>query len=150
MKNQEIKKELLNLCNTFQMNRLEVLRKAMDDAQQSANEYGPPKDRYDSYRMQLLSKHEMLGHQLQKAEAEFLAIKKIDLSKEYIFVDFGAVVFTNTQKFFISIGLGKIELDKVLYFAISPNVPIYNYLKGLKKGQEFTFNGVKNKILELF
>jgi len=150
MKNPKIKKELLDLCNTLQINRLEVLRKAMDDAQQSANEYGPPKDRYDSYRMQLLSKHEMLGHQLQKTEAEFLAIKKIDLSKKNIFVDFGSVVITNNQKFFISIGIGKIELGKDVYFAISPNVPIYNYLKGLKKGQEFVFNGVKNKIIDLF
>lgn len=150
MNNLNIKKQLLEICTDMQMKRLEVIQKAMQEAQQSANEYGAPKDRYDSYRMQLLSNHEMLGHQLQKAELEFLALKKIDLINEHSVVDFGAVIFTNTQKLFVSIGIGKIELQKDIYYVISPNVPIYNVLSGLKKGQEFTFNGVKNKIIDLF
>lgn len=150
MKNLEIKKQLLEICNKLQIDRIAILKKAMDEAQQSANEYGPPKDRYDSYRMQLLSKHEMLGHQLQKAEAEFLAIKKIDLTKESTSVDFGSVVITKSQKFFVSIGIGKLEFEKDIYYAISPNVPIYNTIKNKKKGQEFIFNGIENKIIDLF
>lgn len=150
MNNLNLKKQLLDICIEMQIKRLEVIQKAMQDAQQSANEYGPPKDRYDSYRMQLLSKHEMLGHQLQKAELEFLALKKIDTTIKHEIVDFGALVITNTQKLFISIGIGKIEFEKDIYYAISPNVPIYNILSKLKKGQEFTFNGAKNKIIDLF
>jgi len=145
-----IKKELIDLCSALQIKRLEVVKTAMDEAQQSANDYGMPKDRYDSFRMQLLRKRDILGQQLQKTNMEFIALQKINLTKEQTKVAFGAVVITNTQKLFISISIGKIELGKNIYYAISPNVPIYNCIEGLKIGQEFTFQGVKNQIVDLF
>ena len=40
----------------LQQKVVDNLKAAMDEAQQSANEYGPPKDRYDSFRMQQLRK----------------------------------------------------------------------------------------------
>ena len=36
--------------------------------------------------------------------------------------------------------MGKIELDGEEYFAISPNVPIYNALKGKSAGDTVAFN----------
>jgi hypothetical protein len=146
----ELKRKLLETCVLMQQKRLDVVQHEINEAQQSANEYGPPKDRYDSYRMQLLRKKDMLGQQLQKINAEFIGLKKMNTRKEIDKVSFGAVVITDDQKLFISIGLGKFEFGKETYFAISPNVPLYEAMKGLSKGEEFTFMGKRRKIIDVF
>jgi hypothetical protein len=144
------KSNLKKICMAMQKNRMDVLQTAMNEAQQSANEYGPPKDRYDSYRMQLLRKKELFGIQLQKATGEFSALENINTGKEMDKVDIGAVVITTGQKLFISIGLGKVETENEIFYAISPNVPLFNVIKGLKKGGSFIFNGKTSEIVDVF
>ncbi|MFA4852337.1 MAG: hypothetical protein WC599_07445 [Bacteroidales bacterium] len=109
-KNLELKIKLVEECKKSQLKVVKNLKTAMDDAQQSANEYGPPKDRYDSFRMQLLRKKDMYGQQMEKALNELYALEKIDTEKKMNTVGFGSVVITNEQKLFISIGLGKLCL----------------------------------------
>jgi len=150
MNNKETKIQLIGQCIELQKQRMELLKKAVNEAQQSANEYGQPKDRYDSYRMQLLKRKELLGHQLQIAENEYLALQKIDANKNFDKAEFGAVVMCSQQNFFISISIGKVSLHNINYYAISPNVPIYNAIKDLKVGNEFVFNKLKNKISAIF
>ncbi|MCX6258342.1 MAG: hypothetical protein NTW49_10675 [Bacteroidia bacterium] len=145
-----LKSKLKAKAADLQKTRMDILQNAIEEAQQSANEYGPPKDRYDSYRMQLLRKKEMLGKQYLKAASEFVALETISTIKEMNRVDFGAVVITNDQKLFISIGVGKIETENEVYFAISPNVPIFHAVKGLKKGDNFEFRGKTNLIIDVF
>ena len=144
------KSNLKKICMAMQKNRMDVLQTAMNEAQQSANEYGPPKDRYDSYRMQLLRKKELFGIQLQKATGEFSALENINTGKEMDKVDIWAVVITTGQKLFISIGLGKVETENEIFYAISPNVPLFNVIKGLKKGGSFIFNGKTSEIVDVF
>ena len=137
-------------CLALKARLLEVLRKQLEEtvvnfktvieeAQKSANEYGAPKDRYDSFRMQLLRKKDMFSQQLAKVNEQADVLERISIDQELKKVEFGALVFTKKQKIFVSIGLGRIELDKDVYFAISPNVPIYNAMEGLKVGDDFKF-----------
>jgi hypothetical protein len=150
MDNLILKKKLLEACKNIQKQRIEAIQNAMDEAQQSANEYGAPKDRYDSFRMQQLNKKDMFGSQLQKANTEFIALEKISELTLIKKIEFGAVVITDEQKLFVSISIGKVELDKNVYFAISPNVPLFEAMKGKKKNDTFTFRGKTSKILDVF
>ena len=150
MDNLILKKKLIETCEKIQKERIEAIQGTMDEAQQSANEYGAPKDRYDSFRMQQLNKKDMFGSQLQKANSEFIALEKIKELINIKKVEYGAVVITEEQKLFISISLGKVELDHDVYFAISPNVPIFDAMKGLKKNDSFTFRGKTTKIIDVF
>lgn len=145
-----IKKNLFEKCLLFQNEVINNLKNLMSEAQQSANEYGPPKDRYDSYRMQLLRKRDMYGQQLEKAINEFELLKKLNTNTIFKEVCFGSVVFTKTQKLFISISVGKIELDGDIYYAVSGKVPFYESIKGKKKNDNFTFRDEKNQIIDVF
>ncbi len=146
----ELKKKLFDTCLNHQNEVVRNLKDLMSDAQQSANEYGMPKDRYDSYRMQLLRKRDMYGQQLEKALEEIEILKKIDISKENKEVSFGSVVITSDQRLFISISIGKIEIEKETYYAVSVKVPFYEAIKGKKKGDAFDFRGKQNQIVEVF
>lgn len=129
---------------------VEHLKAAMDDAQTSANEYGQPKDRYDSYRAQLLRKRDMFGQQLKKTYEQQDILKKVEPEKLLDKVMFGAVVFTENQKIFISIGLGTLDVDGEKYFVISPVVPFYKAIQNLSEGDAFEFREKKEKISVVF
>jgi len=150
MNKQELKQLLIEKCKAIHLKTIENAQIVMDEAQQSANDYGQPKDRYDSYRAQLLRKRDMFGQQMEKSLKEIKVLEKIDVNREIDSVCFGSVVITQDQKLFISISSGKIEADGDTYFAISPLVPFYAPIKDKKKGDEFEFRGKMNKILDVF
>ncbi len=144
------KKRLIKVCLDYQKKSADNLLSVMREAQQSANDYGQPKDRYDSYRTQLLRKRDMFGNQLEKVYEEINVLEKIDLARHNETVSFGAVVITDAQKIFVSTGIGKIDFEGETFYAISTLVPFYKAMEGLKMGDTFNFRGKDIKILELF
>jgi hypothetical protein len=144
------KRSIYNACVAAQMRLMENARLVMTEAQDGANEYGQPQDRYDSFRTQLLKRRDLFAAQYQKALEDLKILNRIDPEKLLKQVEFGAAVITNDQKLFISMGIGKVEVDGELWYAISPLVPFYAVIKGKKKGDEFEFRGKKCKIVEVF
>lgn len=145
-----IKIKVLNKSKEQLSETIVNLKDVMDEAQNAANDYGLPKDRYDSFRTQLLRKRDMFAQQLVKANEQLDTLNKINPEKELDKVEFGSIVITNKQMMFVSIGLGKIEVDEQIYYAISPTVPIFNAMRDKKKGEEFVFNSSKFIIKDLF
>lgn len=151
MEKLKLKREITGICRKIKLESEANLITAIRDAEQSANEYGQPKDRYDSYRAQLSTKRDMLAQQLQKLQEEIGLIDRIDLNRECDTVGFGAVVITSLQKVFISIGIGKIKVEEgTEFYAISAAVPFAKAIRDLRKGDIIEFNGRKLEILDLF
>jgi hypothetical protein len=146
----EIRTKLVDLCRKTQTKTVESAKQAMNEAQIALNEYGPNKDRYDSFRDQLISRRDMFAGQYQKALAELNVLDKIDVRDTRKTVEFGAIVVSNLCNLFIGISAGKLELDGETFHAISPAVPIFKAMEGLKKGEVFEFNGKKQTIKDLY
>ena len=146
----ELKIKLVEECRKQQQKVVDNLRQEIAEAQQGANDYGPPKDRYDSFRMQLLRKKDMFSQQLEKSLAELYALDKIDIKKPMATAGFGSVVILKEQKIFISIGLGKIIFENEVYYAVSVKVPISQAVIGKQKGDVVQFNGKTSEIVEVF
>jgi hypothetical protein len=145
-----IKQQLYHRCISIQSDKIRNIERTMEDAQNSANEYGPQSDLFDSHIMQLIGQRDMYAQQLEVESNLLETLHKIDMSVNHQVVEFGSVVITDMQKVFISIGLGKIMLENEIFYAISLQVPFYVAMKGLKKGDEFDFRGKKIKILDVF
>ena len=150
MTNQELKASLLQKCINQQLQGINDLQQQMDDAQKQSNDYGQPKDRYDAFKTKLLRQKDMFAQQQAKGYVVLTTLKQIPLEQTYSEVEFGAVVITNKQKLFVAAGMGKIEVDGQTFFAISPQVPIFNAIKGLKQGDSTVFNGMKIEVKEVF
>jgi len=146
----ELKNRLVTECIKVQQKTVNSSKAAMDEAQQALNDYGPNKDRYDSFRDQLIGKRDMFSHQYSKAYSEFTVLNKINPKNINKIAEFGSVIITDACRFFISISAGKIELDGNTYYAISPMVPLFKVMEGKKKGDTFEFNGKKQIIKDLF
>jgi hypothetical protein len=146
----EIKQKILEACLLLQHETIKNLKFEVEEGQKAANEYGLPKDRYDSFRTQLLRKRDMFAQQLAKANEQLELLMRINPDKNYAMVEFGAVIITNRQNLFISIGLGKIQVEGNVFYAISPAVPIYKAMEGKKVGEEFTFNNITYNIENIY
>jgi transcription elongation GreA/GreB family factor len=145
-----LKKELLDKCKQLQTKVIDNLKNEMTEAQESANEYGAPRDRYDAFRMQMLRKKDMFAQMLVKALTEYKALEQINTTKISEKVGFGSAVITEDQKIFISSSLGKFEHNGETWIAVSVMVPLAQALSGKKVGEEINFRGKISKIVDLF
>lgn len=62
----------------------------------------------------------------------------------------GAVVKTDQRTFYISVGIEDFMVAGKEIFAISPNAPIFEEMKGRKAGESFSFRDIKYRIEEVF
>ncbi len=150
MDKHKIKEEIVRICMEKQSQVIETARNAVEEVQESANEEDQTRDLYDPYRTQLLSKRDMLAAQYEKALQDKQTLEKLITLKTRSTVDVGSVVVTDKQKMFVSIGLGKFICYDEIYYAISPKVPMFEIIRGLKKGDTYNFNGQQFKILDVF
>ncbi len=98
-------------------------------------------DKYETGRamMQIeIGKHEA---QLNRGTFMRHTLSQIDGKKENKKVEAGALVSTNRGIYFISVGIGKLEIDKVIVYAISLSSPIGKALMEKGVGDQFTFQG---------
>jgi hypothetical protein len=144
-----LKKKLLARCIELKEESEAHTLAAMNDAQQSANEYGAPRDRYDSFRAQMMRKRDMLAQQFSAVEEELRFLRQIKPETISIKVEAGAMVELNTQTLYVLAGIGKIVIDDETIYVVSPVVPLVIAMKDLKKGDSFTFRGTTLKILEI-
>lgn len=145
-----LKQKILDACFEQQTKVTQNLKVVMEEVADSAEEYGLPKDLYDSYRNQMMSKRDMFAQQVLKIHEQIDILRRVDMTKIFSQVRFGAVVITESQRLFVAAGIGKIVVEGQDYFVISAMVPFYNAIDGKKTGDTYEFRGKKEKILEVF
>ncbi len=144
-----VKEKLHARCVEIKEETESNILSAMSDAQQSANEYGAPKDRYDSFRAQLMRKRDMLAQQLSVVEDEIRFLRQLKPDVVKTKVEPGALIKLSTQTLYIVAGIGKVVIENEIYYAVSPVVPLVVAMKGLKAGDSFSFRGQSMKIDEI-
>ncbi len=144
-----VKEKLHARCVEIKEETESNILSAMNDAQQSANEYGAPKDRYDSFRAQLMRKRDMLAQQLSVVEDEIRFLRQLKPDVVKTKVEPGALIKLSTQTLYIVAGIGKVVIENEIYYAVSPVVPLVVAMKGLKAGDSFSFRGQSMKIVEI-
>jgi transcription elongation GreA/GreB family factor len=147
--NLSIKEKILAKCIQIKEESEANTLAAMNDAQQSANEYGAPRDRYDSFRAQMMRKRDMLAQQLAVVEEELRFLRQVKPELKSTKVEAGALVRLDSQTLFILVGIGKIEVDDDVFYVVSPVVPLALAMKNLKQGDSFSFRGNTMIIVEI-
>ena len=74
-------------------------------------------------------------------------VLKINPSIEHTKVGLGSLVETNNGLYYFSIGLGSVNVEKEIVFALNPKAPIGELLTGKIKGDKVKFNGKTTEIL---
>ena len=144
---QKIKERCLHLVNT----EIEQLKEAIVAVQGSSNNEtkSTAGDKHETSKAMAQIEVERLNKQLEKQLLIRSAFGKVNPENKLNEVGLGALVTTTAGNFFVSAGLGKVTIDKVIVFVISPVSPIGKELIKRKEGEKFLFKGKEENILRL-
>ena len=152
MDNQDIKQSLIEQCEAFVQQKIDVAEKLMNEAQESANNETKSSagDKFETGRAMMHAERDKNAQQLSEA----MRVKmKLDLLKRTSVSDkigFGSVVKTSFGNYFISISAGRVIVDDQKFFAISPQAPLAKLFLQKQSGDVVNFNDQDIKILEVF
>lgn len=138
-----IKAALHALCITYANKCIRHAQQAMEDARQSANQEikSSAGDKHETGRALLQLEQEKNSRQLAEAEDMKGKLLKIDPTVVSDTISLGSLVITSSGNFYISIAAGKLEMEGISYFAISPASPLAAKLLGLKSNETTTLSG---------
>ena len=106
-------------------------------------------DKYETGRTLMQMEVEKNRALLNKTEILKAELLKIDPTKKCSKVEFGSLIITSENNFFICSAIGKIELDSSDYFCISLASPIGKQLRNKEIGDSFIFQAKKASILDI-
>ena len=131
--------------------RISSAKEAMDRAQESANSEGKSSagDKYETSRAMGQIDRDMYARQLVNAQNESAILQNIDITKLSLSVGLGTLVNTSLGYFFVSVSIGKIEIEGMSITVVSSNSPIGMVLKGKQVGDKFLFMGREVVIVSL-
>ncbi len=147
----EIKEKLLQACRDFAQEKLAAIQNTLSELSDSvgSDSKSTAGDKHETGRAMLHLEQEKAGEQLKQAQDTLRAIDKINIQKLNTSIAAGSLVKTNIGNFFIAISAGKITIDKVDYYAVSPKAPIAQKLIGLVKNDKLKFNGIDYSIEQI-
>ena len=140
--NVEFKRQVYQLCESEIASKIAQLLQVLKDLKISAaNETkSTAGDKYETALAMLQIEQANVNKQLQIFKDQQLALQKINPAYQVSIVGLGSLVSTDVNYFFLSVALGKIEVDGVKVFAISPLSPLGAKLLGLQKGDSVSVN----------
>ncbi len=138
-----IKVKLYAECVAYVQRRIDTAEKAMNAAQESANDETKSSagDKHETGRAMAQLEREKSAIQLAEATNLKRALSQFKGDIVYNSIRLGSLVYTGSITFYIALSVGKIELDGEVYFAISPGSPMGQHLSKMKLGDESAFNG---------
>ncbi len=151
MSNSEIKEQILKKIIETIDKQIEASKQAVSAAKESRDNESKCSagDKYEVGRTMVqleLEKSRVLLNKSLKLKNE---LTQLDLKRKHEKVNSGSLVITNQGYYFISIGIGKIEIENRQYYAISLASPIGEKLYGKSKGETISFQGKEITILDI-
>ena len=145
-----LKAHLLQQCLELVDNRIKEIQQSIKHFQQAANEDSKSSmgDKYETNRAMMHLEKEKASSQLNQYLKMRQVLDSIRIKKSEK-VEIGSIVKTQNGTYFISVGLGPLDVDGEKYFVISAASPIGQELIGKKMGDTIIFRGQKDQILEI-
>ncbi len=133
---------------------IEDFKKRIQDMM--ANDGNVNEEEYDShsqsFKEETTEEVSLLADQLQLANRELEELRKIESYRDrhhHAKIEYGCVVITNKECFFVAASLERFLVDGMSVIGISVQSPIYLEMKGKETGDSFSFNGITYKIEEI-
>ncbi len=98
-------------------------------------------DKYETGRAMVQIELQKMADQRDKIDLQLQTLARVDLHHTADAVEFGSLVTTDKESYFVAIGLGKVPFEGQTCYAISLDSPIGKALKGKKSGDKLQFQG---------
>lgn len=145
------KKKVLETCKDILQTRINNAEAAMNSAQEStkSEDKSSAGDKFETGRAMGHLNRDMYAKQLVEAKKDYEKLMKINPNFKNQIVSTGAMVYTNTNIYFIACGIGKIKVLNTEIMVLSPLSPIAMAMLNKKVNEIFEFNQQKYQIISL-
>ena len=106
-------------------------------------------DKFETGREMMQREMDKISASIDQSKNQLNFLSKINLNRPYSTVDLGCLIITDQGIYYISIGLGKVEINAEIIYAISLDSPLGQLFKGKRVGDELEFRGKTLKINQL-
>ncbi len=151
MNYKELKVLFLNALYSLVDEKVNSATSAIDATTESKNTAtkSTAGDKHETGRAMMERELALSNAQLHKAQFLKNELSKISLEVDVTSVQLGALVVTSQGNYFISIGLGKINVLGDDCYAISGGSPLGIAMMGKQKGQKVNFQGRNIEIIDV-
>lgn len=147
-----IKDKLYLACNEYIALRASIIKQNIAEAQEAANDdtKSSAGDKFEVGREMMQQEIELNFARLGDLHKLKQALEQVSPNIKSTDVQLGSIVVTHSgQKYYIAISAGKLQIDGVTYYAISPEAPVALLMLGKKAGDTFLLNGKDIQITEV-
>lgn len=106
-------------------------------------------DKHETSRAMAQLEQEKIGGQLSELNKLQETIYRIDPAQVHETIQLGSLVNTSNGWFYLSVGIGGIEMDSTTIFCMTPAAPLGKLLLGKKTGDVVDWQGKKIEILQV-
>jgi len=152
MDKNSLKKELYKACLDFVEQRAATVNEIMASNQKSleSETKSSAGDKHETGRAMLQLEMEKASQQLESITHMKEILRKLNINDHPNSAKLGSLIFTSSGNYFLSIGLGIVQIGSDNFYVISSTSPIGALLTGKKKGESVYFNGRTILIEEIY
>ena len=148
----EIKKLLHAKCIELSQSKIDVCTDVLSQLNEAKT--GETKssagDKFETSREMLQGEEDRTTATLSNAVVLKKSLDQINPENVSSKVEIGALVICSKLNYYLSVGLGKIELGDNKYWAISMASPLAKQMRGKTKGENYSFKGAVHTITDIF
>ena len=146
------KTELYNQCMEKLQTQIDDLQAAIDKVQESieGEQSSTAGNKFETARAMGHEELDRLNRQFFNLNNEMNILNQINASKSCDSVQLGALVETDKKMLYLSVALGKIELNKQVVFAVSVKSPIGQAIIGKMPYDEIRIGKNTEKIISIY
>jgi transcription elongation GreA/GreB family factor len=137
-----LKQQLLSHCQVQTEQRIAGIIDSLKKIEAARN--GETKssagDKFETGRAMMQMEEAKLNRQLEEVLKVRQVLDQIEPQHTGERIAAGSLVATNRGNYFLAVGLGKVRLEKRVFFCTSMDSPIGKQLHGKQTGDSFTFN----------
>ncbi|MCH7397006.1 hypothetical protein MM236_03360 [Belliella sp. DSM 107340] len=143
----QIKPALLARSQEILRDQIKDIQEQLKNLQQSSEieEKSSAGDKYETHQEVLNQNRDLLQKRLSSTKMMLNQINAVPV-KPIATVEEGSLLEVPMGKVWVSVPMGKVNLDGVDYLLVSKESPLISALWGLKEGEEGEFRGSKVKI----
>lgn len=147
----DFKESLKRHCSDVLLEKIKLLSAGANEIKASMENETKSSmgDKHETSRARMQAELEKYAQQIEELKTHYEFLIKQNTTYNTNAITHQSLVLSNRQLFYISVPIGKIELDGKVIYAISAASPIGKSMLGLKLGDVFHLNGVTYRIEEI-
>lgn len=144
----EVKEQLYQACKKFADERIQSIQQVLESIEEARNNEtrSSAGDKYETGRSMMQIEADNNNIQLHEAMQVKNTLQRINPSRKTEQVEAGSLVATTQGNYYLSIGMGAVNMGNQSYYCVSVQSPIGRQLIGKSSGDEISINGMPIKI----